>query len=68
MKVNVIVDHTGGGRGGKLGEQCCGKEKVWTRCNKSCFMIPRIVSSNGVKVFAVRVACNEIVRGGCGCG
>ena len=53
MKVNVIVDNTGGGRGGKLGEQGCGKEKVWTGCNEPGFMIPRIVCGDGVKVSAV---------------
>ena len=42
----------------------CGKEKIWAGCNYSSFVVPWIVCCNGVKVFAVRVARNEVK--GCG--
>ena len=68
VEVDVVVNHAGGGRGRKLGQKGCSKEEVRAGCNESCFMIPGVVSSDGMIVFAVRVACYEIGGGGCGCG
>ena len=68
MEVNVAVYDTDCWRIGEEGQEGGGKEKVGARGKKPGFMIPGIVSSYGMVVFAVGVACNEIGRGGCGSG
>ena len=63
MKVNISVNHTRGGRS-RSGREDGGEEEVGAGRNHPCLMIPGVVRRNGMKVFAVRVAGNEVRRGG----
>ena len=63
MKESVPVNNAGGG-GSRCGREGGGEEEVGAGRNHSCLMIPGIVRRNGVKAFAVRVAGNEVRRGG----
>ena len=60
MEVNVAVYDTDCWRSGEEGQEGGGEEKVGARGKKPRFMIPGIVSSDGVVVFAVGVAGDEI--------
>ena len=59
IKQNISVNDARGWGGWNRREDG-GKEKVGARGKKPSFMIPGIVSSNGVVVFAVGVAGDEI--------
>ena len=60
MEVDVAVYDTGCWRSGEERQEGSGKEEVGARGEKPGFMIPGIVSSNGMVVFAVGVAGDEI--------
>ena len=51
-------------RGGGGRREGGGEEKIGAGCGKSCLVIPGVVCRDGVKVFAVRVASNEVGGGG----
>ena len=63
MEANISVNHAGGG-GSRCRREGGGEEEVGAGRNHPCLMIPGVVRRNGVKVFAVRVAGNEVRRGG----
>ena len=63
MKEDIPVNYAGCG-GSRYGRESGGEEEVGAGRNHSCLVIPGVVRRNGMKVFAVRVAGNEVRRGG----